>query len=401
MSAAFCSRVALRISLLMTAILVIAQGISNFGVPQHIHRIARSFPQLIVVAGSALMMEVGSSFPEAHRRRSEPELRRMYKRPCRADNNFDRKCRYLIAIRHNHDNSQAMDVQELACGFPASVSLPAAATPNRLRILESGANTAPLNPELTSDQGTTSCSPQVRISRHFCRLNEIPNGEATMNASGAAKTEGFHETVQIADMNMHASDTVSHATKTTKRNRTVTERLFFELPPELRNKIYRDVLVQPEKIKISSFTTKLPPEPGLLLVNRQIRQEALGIYYHGNHFRFDMYDINASAYMRWVRAEPIIRSRLQVWFKMYIPTIPDLAWQNLLDWLEELHYRRVAHGPSSRTFPGKRAFRVVVGEMKELAGRLQQQELTWDQILHVLESLKRMLVASLSSGQWL
>ncbi|KAM3420865.1 hypothetical protein BST61_g4104 [Cercospora zeina] len=232
------------------------------------------------------------------------------------------------------------------------------------------------------------------------------SADAIMHApdtvSPAVETAAIDRAARDTHATMHASsDTVSIPKKTATPNKAVPQSLFFALSPELRNKIYRDVLVQPDKIRISTAMTQPPLEPGILLVNRQIRQEARAIYYYENHFRFDLYEIDASAYMRWVRAEPIIRSRLQVWFKMYIVASPDVAWQNLMVWLGEIHYRRVAHGPSSRVFPGKRPFRIVVGDMKELAARLKEQDFTWTQILHVLESLKKMLVASLPGGKWL
>jgi len=60
-----------------------------------------------------------------------------------------------------------------------------------------------------------------------------------------------------------------------------------ELPPELRNRIYSDVLVQATTVHVTTTTAK--PNwnvPSLLHTCRQIRSEASGIYYSSNTFRF-------------------------------------------------------------------------------------------------------------------
>ncbi|PPJ56192.1 hypothetical protein CBER1_10342 [Cercospora berteroae] len=247
-------------------------------------------------------------------------------------------------------------------------------------ILEPGSSTAPLQPEPMCDPGTTSMLTSILDGNHLRQSNE-----------GASHPDTPATTLEA----------MPTTEETEGPEEAVGECLFFELPAELRNEIYRYALVQTDRIHITTNMAQPPPEPGILHVNRQARQEALAIYYHENHFRFDMYDLNASAYMRWVRAEPVMRGRLSVWFKLYIPTSADLAWQHFMVWMEAIHFRRVAHGPSSRRFPGKRAFRIVVGEMKEMAEVLKQQGLQWVQILKSLESSKRMLIASNSSGQWI
>lgn len=257
---------------------------------------------------------------------------------------------------------------------------PAEITPIGPPTLEFGSNTAPLQPEPMCEPDTMNLLPPVRDSNDSWQLNEWDSrsdmAAATLEAMPVTENAGRPE-------------------------EATGECLFFELPAELRNEIYRYALVSTDRIHITTTMVQPPPEPGILHVNRQTRQEALAIYYHENHFRFDMYDLNASAYMRWVRAEPVMRGRLSVWFKLYIPTSPDLAWQNLMLWMEAIHSRRVAHGPSSRRFPGKRAFRIVVGEMKEMVEALKQQGLGWAQILKCLESSKRMLIASSSNGEWI
>jgi hypothetical protein len=68
------------------------------------------------------------------------------------------------------------------------------------------------------------------------------------------------------------------------------------LPYELRIEIYRLVLLKSGKITID---TVIPPEPGLLGVNKQIRQEASKIYYKENTFKGHIFHFDATLYLRW------------------------------------------------------------------------------------------------------
>lgn len=58
---------------------------------------------------------------------------------------------------------------------------------------------------------------------------------------------------------------------------------FFKLCPEIRNKIYRFTLHHPDDIWITKDSGI--PEASLLLVSKQVRAEAYGIFYHENTFR--------------------------------------------------------------------------------------------------------------------
>ena len=77
---------------------------------------------------------------------------------------------------------------------------------------------------------------------------------------------------------------------TTKGTRENTPRCrLFELPAELRIRIYEDALIEEEDVEVSP--TKFAP-PGLLSTNRQIRHETSRLYYNDNIFKIvaDAYD---------------------------------------------------------------------------------------------------------------
>ncbi|KAK5676041.1 hypothetical protein LTS10_011330 [Elasticomyces elasticus] len=67
------------------------------------------------------------------------------------------------------------------------------------------------------------------------------------------------------------------------------------IPPEMRNRIYREALVQGNiyMSRCCPFFGPLPDEPALLSVCHQIREEALSIYYCENKFSFGVYDSKA------------------------------------------------------------------------------------------------------------
>lgn len=62
--------------------------------------------------------------------------------------------------------------------------------------------------------------------------------------------------------------------------------LFGRLPCELRNKIWRFLLLRADSIDITD--TRLLNEPVILATCRQIRDEGIGIYYAENTFRFEL-----------------------------------------------------------------------------------------------------------------
>ncbi|KAK5127464.1 hypothetical protein LTR85_006803 [Meristemomyces frigidus] len=70
------------------------------------------------------------------------------------------------------------------------------------------------------------------------------------------------------------------------------------LPLEMRNRIYRFVLVEPQNIVIRA-NEKPPEEPALLATCRQVRQESLNIYWKENNFEIEVRDYLAAFYARW------------------------------------------------------------------------------------------------------
>ena len=70
-----------------------------------------------------------------------------------------------------------------------------------------------------------------------------------------------------------AASTNGHQTRTS----------FFDLPAELRNKIYHDVLVDDRDIEVHDFAPYVL-EPALLRTRKQVRKEALPVFWGANTF---------------------------------------------------------------------------------------------------------------------
>lgn len=101
-----------------------------------------------------------------------------------------------------------------------------------------------------------------------------------------------------------------------------------DLPTELRDYIYALVVQQHEPIRlpyhtsVAPFTTiSRPPEPALLAVNRQIRMEAMSVFYGDNVFRCSRPD-TARSFLRELNECQIKRLRkLEILFGPSSPRI--------------------------------------------------------------------------------
>ncbi|KAK3680221.1 hypothetical protein LTR78_000599 [Recurvomyces mirabilis] len=107
----------------------------------------------------------------------------------------------------------------------------------------------------------------------------------------------------------------------------------FKLPAELRNIIYRHVLVSGEEIKLKP---KGPGEPALLRVCRGVRKEARSIYYTENKFRLSITAFNGVAFTHFARQYRIYRHlRPQGNSNITFLIDNDPHWENLVAWVKD------------------------------------------------------------------
>lgn len=96
------------------------------------------------------------------------------------------------------------------------------------------------------------------------------------------------------------------------------------LPPEMRNRIYRYVLLETEPIRTTPSRTP-PPQPGLLSTCRQIRKESLDIYYQENKFKIHVVHFDSRQL-----AEFNARSSAQCLANVSVTIANSNNWSNLM-----------------------------------------------------------------------
>jgi hypothetical protein len=175
------------------------------------------------------------------------------------------------------------------------------------------------------------------------------------------------------------SDTSSKADATTPSHNSsgttssVATSPLFKLSPELRNKIYRLVLVRDPWDDFTNWEVIVDkangiPEPALLASNKITRSEASGIFYHENCFSCRVLNFDPapmlllqSKFKEPLRKNPpdieLVRSR----------TKGEPIWENLVSWLHMCHRgecigllpfedddfgQGMGHGPERRILEG-------------------------------------------------
>jgi hypothetical protein len=165
------------------------------------------------------------------------------------------------------------------------------------------------------------------------------------------------------------------------------------LPPELRNRIYEMVLVQSQTVMVAPAGIS---EPALLSTAKQVRNEAIQIYYGQNIFHITIDNLNPYPLVRWKERRKALKRncRLKMKWGWSCPVQP--ARQNLHRWLEAYHdsqhryrLRRVSEIPMSA--PLCISEEVIIGGMFYVVQCLRGRP--WDEVERVLEESYHMLEA--------
>lgn len=174
------------------------------------------------------------------------------------------------------------------------------------------------------------------------------------------------------------------------------------LPAELRNRVYRLVLLENRPIRVTQ--SGFDQGGGLLSTCKQIRQEALKIYYYENKFLVITPKWNTDTLVSF-HTETL---RLQLRVGPYgvrcnlASTSQEPHWANLLEWARRLHSRELSWWSSNEdgyTLSGTRgtvafnvcrAMRIMACEMRAMP---------WSQVKEVLAP-QRIVLASVDK-RWL
>ena len=165
------------------------------------------------------------------------------------------------------------------------------------------------------------------------------------------------------------------------------------LPGELRNHIYTYVLVDEDRIIIdrSRFV-----QPGLLRSCRQIREEARSIYYLNNAFGTSVRDLDPYNLIAFKRQAGNFgpRTKTEIVIYTWPPEQGQLAWSNLMKWLEAYHNGRA---PGLRGKQEERSIRRrVVARAFDVIDTAER--LPWEQAVKVLGVYRKGCATRFSSN---
>lgn len=159
------------------------------------------------------------------------------------------------------------------------------------------------------------------------------------------------------------------------------------LPAELRNEIWRLVLVQRQIIVINGpgyFHT----EPGLLKVTMSIRQEASGIYYVDNKFACDIFDFDSTVFKRWVTVSPF-RIYQDPAKPMLLGVARSTDWPNLKQWLKDVYEGKPLGIKSSETGREGYSHGYFAVQLFEIVRREMWAGAAWDSVEERLEHARQ------------
>lgn len=141
------------------------------------------------------------------------------------------------------------------------------------------------------------------------------------------------------------------------------------LPPELRNQIWREVLLSPGLL-VTNPTSGALREPGLLRVSRTVRRETLGIYYMEIDFCCIVANFDHKLWQRWLTRSAFRAFRHKRQMKLMV--LPSTDWPNLKHWAKDIRDGRcvgfiqgVPNIPlSSNNLFAAQLFKIVTREKK-------------------------------------
>ena len=169
------------------------------------------------------------------------------------------------------------------------------------------------------------------------------------------------------------------------------ESQLLSLPAELRNMIYNYALIEDDDIEIHTSTPP-PPQLVLLQVNRQMRNEAIKIYYTQNEFNWVIHACDASNYIKWSNS-----SRFRQMSNISLSFCGHRNWANLLRWIQAAYH---GESPGPRCSTEDESDEVVESDVMALQQAfdmmriLKSHQMSWDQVVQCFEHMHKALKAT-------
>ncbi|KAK3663222.1 hypothetical protein LTR22_005880 [Elasticomyces elasticus] len=201
-----------------------------------------------------------------------------------------------------------------------------------------------------------------------------------------ADTDSEHDLIAITNFNSEDEDDMLFSSGAS--NDGIASSAIHALPPELRNAIYRYVLLGDARIDIGTAYGR-PPQPGLLQADRQIRREATGIYYAENLFSFHIQDCDASVYIQWCSSSERRRDSEMAFCAECFRS--PLSLHNLLRWVKAWYDHDINCVPGfgdqntlGQPDPGHALAHLFVLLYRQ---RLDHNQVSWEQIKAYVEAV--------------
>ena len=174
----------------------------------------------------------------------------------------------------------------------------------------------------------------------------------------------------------------------------VSRSALLELPGEIRNRIYRFVLVCDNRIEVHAGA---PLEPALLSVCREVRTEAIKLFYVENKFTLVISNFNKAVPCAWRAVRKRFPSMPRTATFRLKPTNTTRSWPNLLDWLRAIHAGDAAWPEDPTTqFASRNGLECLV-TFTTLAIATKCRSRTWQETAEILE-MQHVVLRQINSG---
>ncbi|CZT17403.1 uncharacterized protein RCC_03237 [Ramularia collo-cygni] len=180
---------------------------------------------------------------------------------------------------------------------------------------------------------------------------------------------------------------------------TPTRNILSTMPSEIQDFIYKYALLEPDtKDAVVQVHRTGYSRPGLLQTCKQIRSDALKIWYYGTKFHVRIHDFDSAPLQKWgasFTSIGLIRGKVT----MYSTPRWEPSWDNLIVWLE-LYHAGILHGrcpQPAHLLEQAKENRVDLqwyfpGVMFDVAKALRHVE--WKEVKEILVSMRTSLLAT-------
>jgi hypothetical protein len=236
-------------------------------------------------------------------------------------------------------------------------------------------------------------SASVKQKRKKCTKSTKQKSRRSNKDGGTASDKQQDTTLANTTLAEQYSTPTDELSSTAPNEQNGTNSPFLRLPGELRNKIYRLALVESGKVAV---TDNECAEPGLPLVNHQVRKECATIFYYGNKFSVPWPNWDVKTCLKWDRKKRALRQD----FPKHKPPSPTRGrferqdapnWKNLIQWLEHWHSRRTTwkiDAPSRMKADAKTEL-LTIGAMFHMVAAIRNEP--WNKVSKLLEEHRILL----------